>query len=201
MTKRRLIGIALYPSAPGIHAAKVNVDFAQEFHENLKLESDRGVVLMTAAVVDDLMRDCIIQQCTAGTEGDRKQLFKRGGSFESTANKIEWLFCSGRIDKTLRDDLHLLRELRNRVAHNWRDFRIDETLVADVLQKMSAFKGVTSLSSSFSKTQGWDPNDELEIVPRATAVGIFSILIAVLCSQGTAAIPEGSGKKRPSDCP
>jgi hypothetical protein len=86
------------------------------FHDLFMAESDRGAALTGAALLDDLLADVI----RAGFVDDPKHvesLLKTDGPLGTFSARIKLAYCVGWIGPDVRDDLNLVREVRNKFAH------------------------------------------------------------------------------------
>lgn len=141
----------------------------QAFVNATKGESDRGLVLISAAFLDDLLEGRMRHLLRKGNNSARNKLFDAVGPFSSVSAKIETLFCFGDISKDIRDDLNIIRKLRNDYAHEWQDFTLLEPKNRDCISKLKN----TSLFNSVIKA-----GDTLPIHPKTT----FSLVVISLIS-------------------
>jgi DNA-binding MltR family transcriptional regulator len=102
-------------------------------------ESDRSVVLVSASFLDDLLKSRLGLVFSKGNKAAREALFDFNGPFGSFSSRIETLFCLGLLDKTSRDDLHVIRKLRNYCAHNWSNFAFGDEVQSQFVSRMKNF--------------------------------------------------------------
>lgn len=107
--------------------------FIQEFYE----ESDRAMALVGTAFLDDLTGSLLLaffveEHNVAGKlmEPDRPL-----GSFSS---RIDVAYCVGLFTKEQRDDLHLIRKIRNEFAHVRHDITFNTVVIADMCRNLRA---------------------------------------------------------------
>lgn len=90
----------------------------------LDAETDRGCALLAAAVVDDrlseLLRDVFVDDPAVV-----KKLLEDRGSLGNFSSRIDVCFCLGLLPRAARDDLHLVRRIRNDFAHAPRSMTFD----------------------------------------------------------------------------
>jgi DNA-binding MltR family transcriptional regulator len=91
------------------------------FYEELGKESDRAVALVAAAFLDTMLRGLL----TAFMVDDEKAVASLIGDDDGgqdkplsiLSSKISASYCLGLISKEERDDLNLIRRIRNKFAH------------------------------------------------------------------------------------
>ena len=106
------------------------------FFDDFKKESDRSLVLMSAAILEDLLEQRLRKIFNRGNSDVRRKLFEFNGPFSSFSAKIETLFCIGDLEARFRNDLHILRRLRNECAHNWNSFQLNSNIDIEFMSKM-----------------------------------------------------------------
>ena len=93
-----------------------------KFIRQSESESDRSVVLISAAFIDSLLEDKLKLIFGKGNSLSREKLFSVTGPFGSLSSKTEALYCAGKIPKNAYDDINIVRKIRNVCAHQWVDF-------------------------------------------------------------------------------
>lgn len=106
----------------------INADGQNKFFDELSKESDRSAVLISASIFDEMLKSKLERWFIKGNKKSKDALFEFNGPFGSFSAKIETLYLLGDIDKSKRDDLHIIRKLRNVCAHNWDTFKFDEQI-------------------------------------------------------------------------
>ncbi|MCX5800334.1 MAG: hypothetical protein NTX17_02995 [Candidatus Eisenbacteria bacterium] len=86
--------------------------FIQEFKD----ESDRAIVVLTAARLDFLL-SLILQKYLVANAGTVDEFFENQGPGSTFSNKIMLVFRLGLIDSDFARTLHLVRKIRNDFAH------------------------------------------------------------------------------------
>jgi hypothetical protein len=87
------------------------------FIEELKAQTDRGAVLIAAAVLDELL-EMTISARLIEVGGDRHAaLFGRGKPIDSFSAKIELGFRLGLYQNPARVQFEMIRDIRNKFAH------------------------------------------------------------------------------------
>lgn len=88
----------------------------RQFRSTLTSESDRGCALMAAAYLDDKVSE-LIQSHLLDRRRIVKKMFGPLGPWGSFSSRIDSAYLLGLISATERQDLHLIRDIRNRFGH------------------------------------------------------------------------------------
>jgi DNA-binding MltR family transcriptional regulator len=108
-----------------------------KFLEELEGESDRSVVLVASAFFDEALLLRLKKHLGRGNSRILDSLFDLSGPLSSFSSKIDLLFCLGDISKDIRDDLHVIRKVRNYCAHHWDSFQLDAAVEAKYFSRMN----------------------------------------------------------------
>ncbi len=89
-----------------------------EFHRlfNYEEKNDRAIAIVGATFLDTLLEH-ILWAFLADDEKEVKELLRYDQPLGTFSGKIRMVYCLGLIYKPIRDDLHLVRKIRNRFAH------------------------------------------------------------------------------------
>lgn len=88
-----------------------------KFHEGLSKESDRGAVIVGAAILDDMLVE-IMKARLVLTESGRDELFDGANApCSSFAAKVDLAYRIGAIRLSVKRTLHIIRRMRNEFAH------------------------------------------------------------------------------------
>ena len=93
-----------------------------EFIESLRDESDRGLVLISAAYICEKLKEVLqakIQQNPEVPEKLIASLFNAHAPLESFAARIKFAFLLSLVDNYTFHDLETVREIRNHFAHDY----------------------------------------------------------------------------------
>ncbi len=90
---------------------------------DLAEESDRGAVIVAAAILEDDLAEILEKLLIANhmPEKHRKEMFDLNGPLSSFSSKMLICYGFGLISKDVFDDLTKIRRLRNRFAHSSED--------------------------------------------------------------------------------
>ena len=125
-------------------------DIFQHYHEIISKESDRGAVLVAAALLDFGLEAALKKKLVLSVES-KDPLFNNGNSpFSTFSSKIELSFRLGLITEQTKQMLNIFRKLRNDFAHSVDICTFSEERVKDRL--MAAFDKHTELYSAVLAT-------------------------------------------------
>ena len=125
-----------------------------EFHNlfNKEIVDERAVAILGGTFLEMALEHILRAYLPEG-EKEVNGLFETNGPMATFSNKISLCFCLGLIDVVIKDDLTLVRKIRNRFAHDlYATFSNDQIKSwSDALSfhtismMMKAPKGATSL--------------------------------------------------------
>jgi len=152
---------------------------------DLMHESDRGAVIVGAAILDDVLTDLLNDVFRANNVAKRQieKLFDLSGPLSSFGSKTLVCYAFGLITKPMFDDLNGIRGLRNKFAHSTDtvDFLSPEVTAAVLAlncakQAESEFKG-----KRYSLPPG-EPRDDWELLRKGFGKRTKSLfVIGVKC--------------------
>lgn len=105
------------------NAAKRYFEFLDILGEFDKLftfneKDDRNIVIMGSSFLE-MALDHVLRAFLPGDDNEVEKLFNSGNGALATFNsKISMVYALGLMDKIVKDDLHLIRKIRNEFAHN-----------------------------------------------------------------------------------
>jgi DNA-binding MltR family transcriptional regulator len=114
----------------------------------LKGESDRALVILVAAVLDDLLNHTLARKMIfVPTAEQMDYIFRPDGPLGTFSSKIETAYLFGFIDHITRGQLDDIRELRNACAHSHQEISFTNAALANVAKRLFKPRGVVPLSS------------------------------------------------------
>lgn len=128
------------------------------FSAELKGTSDRVAVTIVCALLDDALELAIMKKLQPLKNAEYDRLFEFDGIIGSFSARIDMAHALGAIDRTLKDRLHDLREMRNACAHSKRPISFNDIELLNVWKR--AMRG------------------SIFINPKPTAVGYRGALIS-----------------------
>lgn len=102
---------------------------SDRFFEILKGESDRGLAIVSAAYIDDLLA-ALLRTSLRKDPTLYERIMGARGPLESFSAKIDIAYGFGLLTRDGSKMLHSVREIRNDFAHNW-DATFDDQSIAD----------------------------------------------------------------------
>jgi hypothetical protein len=141
----------------------------QSIITELQGESDRAIIILAAAVLDDMLSHILAREMIfVPTDDQMEYIFRPDGPLGTFSSKIELAYLFGFIEDETRSELNDIRELRNACAHSHREISLDNPELANVAKRLFRPDGLI-------KPQG-DSRKEL----RESFLQEFVILIRVL---------------------
>jgi hypothetical protein len=101
----------------------------------IKTESDRGVAILAAALVEDSLLDAI-NAWLLNTD-DRNALYHDiGAPFGTLRNKTVAAYALGICDKDMRDQIDIIRSIRNQFSHALRSIDFKNEDIVDLCSRL-----------------------------------------------------------------
>lgn len=119
------------------------------FRTSITKETDRGAVLMSAAFLDDKLKELIEKRLVLDKKISRRA-FDFNGALGTFSSRIDFAYLIGVLPKNAQRDLHLIRAVRNQFAHHAAPLSYDEEKVKALCDRL-VFHGVRNSSSGGSK--------------------------------------------------
>jgi DNA-binding MltR family transcriptional regulator len=83
----------------------------------LTTDGTRGTAVLAAALLEDLLRLCILTKMVELSKDEHDRLFIGAGPLSSFSTKTQFAYALGTIGPRVRHDLDSIREIRNALAH------------------------------------------------------------------------------------
>lgn len=123
------------------------------YYEALIEESDRGCVLVGASMLEHLSEKLIRGKLFLATKGSRKDathsLFDRNGPFSSFWSNINFIYAIGFIRKDYYNDLHIIRQIRNEVAHNFDVVSFGDKKIANKTERLKSYIKASNIMAPY----------------------------------------------------
>lgn len=110
--------------------------FLNKFFENLKNESDRGVVLITATLLENFLIKLFEKYLILNKKLRTDILENSLAPLNTFSNKIKMAYSLGLIDKEHYDNLEYIRKIRNKFAHRIFDASFEDTEIIEWCKKI-----------------------------------------------------------------
>tara|TARA_E500000318_G_scaffold46673_6_gene44023 strand:+ start:14781 stop:15335 length:555 start_codon:yes stop_codon:yes gene_type:complete len=115
----------------------------EEAYKILVGESDRGAVLVGAALLDDLLKMALLHQF-ADRQCSRDLLIGRYAPLSDLGAKIDAAHALSVVDEVSFKDLHIVRKIRNKFAHTIA-LSFEDDSVSDQCKNLSGRLGPTNI--------------------------------------------------------
>jgi len=139
-------------------------DQVSAFLNELKTQSDRGVAVVAAAMLEELLELVILARLIEIPSKRKESLFdKMNAPLSSLSAKIEIAFALGTINESARRAMHLVREVRNKFAHRLEPLTFHHPEVVALLGGDDAMPSVKAMNKP-TKEQFLDTIQALAVV-------------------------------------
>lgn len=145
-----------------------DIDAVQRFEKELGDESPRGVVLIGTAILEENLRELMIAVLVPNPSSSDTLFDGPNSAFGSLSSKIDGAYRMGLISNSFCRDLHVIRRIRNEVAHEPQSFRFEDPSARNRIESLSNShgmykrspkwvekKGVPSLKAQFIESVSW----------------------------------------------
>jgi hypothetical protein len=105
----------------------------RQIHSDLEGESDRAAAVLGAAYLDELLKELLRHACVNSDIA---------AGFRNLASRIDAAFSMGLIPELVRHDLHIVREIRNKFAHESRYRTFAQASAKEALMKLELVKAI-----------------------------------------------------------
>ena len=107
----------------------------REFTEELHKQTDRGAGIVAAAVLEDALETTIEQRLLELSADRREKLFGRLAPLSTFSAKIELGFALGLFSNEGRKALDMIRDVRNKFAHEMKIITFDDPGIEALIRK------------------------------------------------------------------
>lgn len=119
------------------------------FRASITNETDRGAVLMSAAYLDDKLRQ-LIERKLVQDKKILRRAFEFNGPLGSFSARIDFAYLLGILPKNAQRDLHTIRAIRNQFAHYAAPLSYEDEKIKPLCEKL-VFHGEKDAASAGSK--------------------------------------------------
>jgi len=112
----------------------------EELAKEMRHTSDRGAALLVAPIIEQTLEQLIERSLPRKSNAALKALYERDGALSSLFSKIHLAYAMGLIDADIRDDMGVIRRVRNVFAHARRPVSFKTKEIADECRKMKTSK-------------------------------------------------------------
>jgi len=134
-------------------------------------ESDRGCLLVGAAILESRLEDIFAKVFNGNyvTKTVQKSLFDSNGALATFSSKITVAYSFGLISKTLYEDLHAIRKMRNEAAHSSQEIDFVGSGLTERIESLHYAKKYIGRIQRFSysnKVNGAKSDDPVRVGPK-----------------------------------
>ena len=109
----------------------------EAFRRELTKESDRGCALFATAYIDKVLSYLLYVSVVFEPKKVEKDLFEFNSPLCTFSSRIKMAYYLGKISKSVRRDLDLLRKIRNKFAHHPEVVSFDDKSIANICKELS----------------------------------------------------------------
>ena len=120
----------------------------------LKSESPRGVVLVSATMLEEALRELLIARLVPNASSSDTLFDGPTAPFGSFSAKIDGAYRLGLVSDRFCRDLHIIRRIRNDVAHKPQGFTFDDTSLRERVLALSQSHGIFARSPEWVAALG-----------------------------------------------
>ncbi|HGH7175506.1 TPA: MltR family transcriptional regulator [Bacillus wiedmannii] len=103
----------------------------KEFEKELENSSDRGLVLVSGSIIDELLCE-LLKAFLIKSKSVEKDLFKVNGVLATFEAKIQMSYYLGLISKNEKSNITYLQRVRNKFAHQFIDITFENDAISNV---------------------------------------------------------------------
>ncbi len=142
-------------------------DAVVRLRKELREESPRGIVLISAAMIEEALREMLLARLVPNSSSSDVLFDGPMSSFGSFSAKIDGAYRIGLISHQFCRDLHVIRRIRNEVAHQPKGFTFEETGTKARVTALSHSHGIYRRSPKWVEEQG-KPSVQEQFLEAAT---------------------------------
>ena len=128
----------------GHSRAKITQAAIQAHGASLENESDRGTVIMTAAMIEDTLVQALKRRLPHLNVKEIDSLFDFNGPMGTFSSKIKCAQAFGIINRATRNHIEVIREMRNACAHSQSGLTFKDDVLRNAVFSMLTDDAVSS---------------------------------------------------------
>lgn len=130
-------------------------DAVKRFQKELGDESPRGVVLIGTAMLEEKLRELMIATLVPNPTSSDNLFDGPNSAFGSLSSKIDGAYRMGLLSNSFCRDLHVIRRIRNEVAHEPQSFRFEDPSPKNRIESLSNSHGMYKRSPNWVEKNGF----------------------------------------------
>lgn len=142
------------PSLTSLTRKRIGLADVDGWFDEMEQATDRACALVAVAGVSNDLKPLIATRFRELPEAEMDAMFEgRGAPLQDFNSRIDIAYALRLIDKNVRDNLHILRRIRNAFAHSPVPLSFDHPLVAAECKKLHIFRKYGHKDSWFANRQ------------------------------------------------
>jgi DNA-binding MltR family transcriptional regulator len=129
-------------------------DAVTRLQAELKKESDRGAVLVASAMIEEALRELLVAYLVPNSSSNDSLFDGTNAPLQSYSSKIDAAFRMGVISDRFCRDLHVVRRIRNDVAHRPSGCDFVDSSIKDRVAALSQSHGIFRRSPKWVQKHG-----------------------------------------------
>jgi DNA-binding MltR family transcriptional regulator len=129
-------------------------DAVLRLYEELDKESDRGAVLVAGAMLDEALAGLLLTHLVANPTATDPLFDGPNAPLQSFSSKIDAAYRMGLFSDRFCRDLHVIRRIRNDVAHRAAGCSFQDTSITDRVRALTASHGIFERSPKWVAKKG-----------------------------------------------
>lgn len=116
-TGQRIGRDALLQQLTKLSKIRASADDIDEHVSRLRAESDRGVMILAATMLDDALRTALARIIPRANSRTKSQIFSNDGPLSTFSKRIIFAEAAGLISPIVAKQINVVRQIRNVAAH------------------------------------------------------------------------------------
>jgi len=137
-----------------IHETGPDFEAVTRLQAELEGESPRGTVLVATSMLEEMLRELISAYLVPNPSSSDTLLDGPNAPFGSFSGKIDAAYRLGLISNQFCRDLHLIRKIRNDVAHQPKSFRFEDSSPSSRIEALTKSHGIFARSPKWVEEHG-----------------------------------------------
>jgi DNA-binding MltR family transcriptional regulator len=154
----------------------------------LRLTSARGAAILLAANVESAIEAIIESSLPLNSKKDLEPLYARDGALSSLYSKIHLGYAMGLYDDKIRDDLNVIRRVRNAFAHTRRPIDFGTPEISDECRRITSVNDPTHPASTIFAIDKGNSDERSLYIMAGLAISKYLLLLARKRSRAKARI-------------
>lgn len=131
-----------------------DADFKRFFDDLIADRNDRAVIIIAASILEEALANALKMELRTSSNEEKEVLFGVGMPLSSFSAKIKFVYALRLCDKREKNNMNVIREVRNAFAHSMKymDFKTEEVASMCGFIETKKFKPVVETSKKLTRT-------------------------------------------------